>query len=72
MISCRLSAAHGPALRLAAMLAAFASAPAVAGYGGDGPGTEESAWIREHVGMYVWGPGAEKELKRCDRTRGWK
>jgi len=43
------------------------TAPVWAGYGGDGPTAAEAAWVRAHVGMYVWGPGRQREYVRGDR-----
>ena len=48
--------------RLSAALLPLLASSAWAGYGGLGPTDEEAAWVREHVGMYVWGPLHEKEL----------
>lgn len=47
---------------LSAVLGLVLAAGAWAGYGGLGPSDEEATWVRDHVGMYVWGPPREKEL----------
>lgn len=47
---------------VATLVASRPARPVGAGYGGSGPTEEEAAWVRAHVGMYVWGPVREKEL----------